>query len=139
MVCGVRMANLSSFSEHDPARKNHALYAFCASKLWDALHYTHRSVDTDAWLRGIRLGRPLTDKPGSWGAVAYREYENGLVAVNLYGIAQQANVPWTDKPYDVESHFAQPCLREPLEPEPDGSIVIKLSPDRCALIVPRDR
>jgi len=37
---GVRMANLSSFSAHDPKRKAHAFYAFCVSKLWDCLHYT---------------------------------------------------------------------------------------------------
>lgn len=138
---GVRMANLSAFSDLDPKRKDHALYAFCASKLYDALFYTHEATDTDAWLREIRLGRPLTDHPDSWGAVLYREYENGLVVLNPYGIAQQAVVPWTNKPAEYVAHYDEPlqsAISESNDPNAKGTITVKLTPDHCALIVPRD-
>ena len=139
---GVRMANLSSFSPHDPKRKVHALFAFCASKLWDALYYTHSSPEVDLWLRDVRLGRPLADRPGNWGAVLYREYENGLVAVNPYGVAQQANVPWADKALEVEvhcTHYELASRRQTLKPDSDGTIVVKLFPDHCLLIVPQEK
>ena len=138
---GVRMANLSSFSRHDPNRGMHAFFTFCVSKLWDALQYTTTDPELCSWVRDIRLGRPLTDKPGSWGAVLYREYENGLVAVNPYGIGQQANVPWADKPSEAIVHISRYTLttsKDTLKPDEDGTIVVKLSPDHATLIVPQD-
>jgi len=137
---GVRMANLSSFSAHDPKRKAHAFYAFCVSKLWDCLHYTKPDRGLDGWLRDVRLGRPLADKPGSWGAVLYREYEGALVAVNPYGVAQLAHVPWTDKPADAtvfRYEYDMEVSEQTLSPAADGTIEVKLLADRAALIVPR--
>ncbi len=137
---GVRMANLPSFSPLDPNRKRHAFFAFCIAKLWNGLFYTTTDEELDVWLRDIRLGEPLRDRPSSWGAVLYREYENGLVAANPYGIAQQAFVPWTNKPNDVvfrrDFHELEVnCVT--VKPDSDGMIGVKLPPDKAALVVPR--
>jgi hypothetical protein len=133
---GVRMACLSAYSAHDPERRRHSLFAFCAAKLWDALYYTTTDLALDAWLRAIRLGRPLTDQPGSWGAVLYREYEGGLIVLNPYGVAQQATVPWTGKPQAVQCHGdAAPVAYDTLA-RSKGALELKLGPDRAALIVP---
>ena len=135
---GVRMANLPSFSPHDPNRKRHSFFAFCVGKLWDAIYYTTSDPETGVWLREIRLGEPLGEKPGSWGAVLYREFEHGLVAANPYGIAQEARVPWTHKPNRVVIYQDAHDLtirHESVEPDADGTIVVKLFPDKAALIV----
>jgi len=136
---GVRMANLPAFSTHDPCRKRHAFYAFCLSKLWDGLFYTTNDDETGVWLRQFRLGAPLSDKPGNWGAVLYREFEGGLVAANVYGVGQLADVPWTDKPLDAvvyEDHQSLNVTEKRLRPTGDGTVSAKLFPDRAMLIVP---
>ena len=132
----VRMNCLSAYSAHDPARRKHALFAFCAAKLWDALYYTTSDLTLDAWLRDIRLGAPLTGKPGAWGAVFYREYENGLAAINPYGIAQQATVPWTNKPSKLIVHGDTSKVSHGEVEAGKGSITLKLGPDCAALILP---
>jgi len=139
---GVRLANFSSFSAHDPERKAHSFFAFCVSKLWDALYYTTTQADVDLWMRDIRLGAPLSEGPGACGAVLYREYENGLVAANLYGVAQEALVPWTGKPNEVTVHRSARGLsvaRQTLKPDAEGMVPLKLFPDSAALIVPCEK
>lgn len=132
----VRMNCLSAFSAHDPDRRCHAVFAFCAAKLWDALVYTTADLALDAWLRGIRLGRPLGDRPGAWGAVFYREYEGGLVVCNPYGVAQQATVPWTGKPAEIVAHGDVKSLSSgPLVPV-DGTVTLKLNPDSAGILLP---
>ena len=131
-----RMNCLSAFSPHDPARRRHAIFAFCSAKLWDALFCTTSDPTLDAWLRDIRLGEPLTNKPGSWGAVFYREFEHGLVLTNPFGIAQQATVPWTNKPTKIIVHGDTSKVSHGAVEAGQGSITLKLGPDCAALILP---
>jgi hypothetical protein len=90
----------------------------------------------DAWIRDIRLGEPLTDRPGTWGAVFYREYENGLVVTNPFGVAQQATVPWTNKPEKMIVHGDSSGVSHGDVSAGQGSLTLKLGPDRAALILP---
>lgn len=132
----VRMNCLSAYSPHDPYRRRHAVFAFCAAKLWDALVYTTADLELDAWLREIRLGAPLTDGPGTWGAVFYREFEGGLVCINPYGAAQEAVVPWTNKPAQVAIHGdLSPTFLEEVNTA-DGTMTLELQPDRAAILLP---
>jgi len=133
---GVRMNTLPAFSAHDPDRRRHALFAFCAAKLWDALPYTTSDPSLDAWVRRYRLGAPLEKTPGSWGAALYREYEHGLVLINPYGIAQQATVPWTNKPADVVAHGDARGVSHGALDVGHHTLTLKLGPDHAALIVP---
>jgi len=135
---GVRMNTFPSFSSHDPARRRHAVFAFCAAKLYDALPCTSADVAVDAWLRDIRLGRPLSSAPGSWGAVFFREYEGGLAAVNPFGVAQQVTAPWTGKPARIAAHGdARGYGYETIEADTKaGTVTFKLMPDQSALLIP---
>ena len=134
----VRMNCLSAFSAHDPDRRRHAIFAFCAARLWDALFYTTADPTLDSWLRDIRLGMPLHEKPETWGAVCYREYENGLVLLNPYGVAQQATLPWTNKPEQIIAHGdAHNVSPGPLEIN-NGTVTLKLNPDSAAILLPAE-
>lgn len=130
---GVRMNCLSAYSVHDPNRKQHSIFAFCTAKLWDALYYTGNDVELDAWMREIRLGEPLLPTPGSWGAVLFREYDNGLVVVNPYGVAQQACVPWKKKPEKLIIHGEGVKIVNGVS---NDSITVKIAPDCAGIIIP---
>ncbi len=135
---GVRMNCLPAYSPHDPARRRHSLFAFCMAKLYDALYYTTSDLELDAYLRDIRLGRPLTAAPGSRGAVFFREYENGLVLANPFGVAQQATAPWTSKPAKIRAlGDGRGVSHGTIEPDTkSGTITLKLMPDAAAISLP---
>lgn len=140
---GKRVACLSGFSQFDPLAPEHALFAFCTAKLYDALFYTSSENATN-WLRQFRLGQPIAEAPGSYGAVMFREFEDGLVAINPYGVAQEAWLPWQGKEEKgmrwgaVYGHTDKPGGPQGEVPLEDGAIRIKLMPGACALLtVPR--
>ena len=132
-----RMNCLSDFSENDPARRRHALFALlCVEALGRAAPTPRRTRHSTPTCANTAWARRWARNPAPGARVMYREYEGGLVAINPYGVAQQATVPWTNKPSAVTMVGEASGVSHGQFSVKDNTLTFKLMPDRAAMFVP---
>lgn len=138
---GKRIFNLPSFSPHDPRSADHVVYSFAVSSAYNCLFPCAPDGPT-AVVSEFRLGVPLDPAPTWIGGVLYREFRNGAVAANPYGVAQRVIVPWRGKSDAAVQHFGPASYDRPfsdgrrLRIEADGSLVIRVNPARGTVLTP---